>query len=63
VLGNAGSLIAFRVGAFDAFIIARELAPVFTALDLLYLPNHHYYLKLMIDGTPSPPFSARTIAR
>ena len=24
--------------------------------------NHHIYLKLMIDGTPSPPFSAETLA-
>ncbi len=28
----------------------------------LQLPNHRIYLKLMIDGTPSAPFSAATLA-
>jgi hypothetical protein len=26
------------------------------------LPNYRIYLKLMIDGTPSVPFSAETLA-
>jgi hypothetical protein len=25
------------------------------------LPNHQIYLKLMIDGAPSQPFSAETV--
>jgi hypothetical protein len=25
------------------------------------LPNHEIYIKLMIDGTPSEPFSATTL--
>ncbi len=61
VLGNAGTLIAFRLGAYDADMIAREFEPVFTHRDLLNLPNHHIYLKLMIDGAPSRPFSATTL--
>ena len=61
VLGNAGTLISFRLGAFDAALIAREFEPVFAPVDLLNLPNHHIFLKLMIDGMPSKPFSATTI--
>jgi hypothetical protein len=61
VLGNAGSLISFRLGAEDAARLAPEFAPAFSALDLLTLPNRHFYLKLMIDGAPSMPFSARTL--
>lgn len=61
VLGNAGTLVSFRLGADDAGLIARELEPVFDRLDLLNLPNHEVYLKLMIDGVPSSPFSARTL--
>jgi hypothetical protein len=61
VLGNAGTLISFRLGAEDAQTIAREVAPVFTPQDLVNLPNHSIYLKLMIDGTPSRPFSATTM--
>lgn len=58
VFGNAGSLIAFRVGAEDGPRIAEELQPRFGTLDLLNLPNGHGYLKLMLDGSPSQPFSA-----
>jgi hypothetical protein len=61
VLGNAGTLISFRVGAEDAPILAKELAPTFDVQDLLNLPNRSIYLKLMIDGTPSRAFSATTI--
>ncbi|HVY34953.1 MAG TPA: hypothetical protein VG960_11080 [Caulobacteraceae bacterium] len=60
VLGNAGSLIAFRVGAEDAPLLAQEFQPTFGVEDLINLPNRHFYLKLMIEGTPSCPFSART---
>ena len=28
----------------------------------MQLPNYRVYLKLMIDGTPSKPFSAITLA-
>jgi len=60
VLGNAATLISFRVGAEDAAILAREFQPTFGVEDLINLPNRDMYLKLMIDGTPSRPFSART---
>lgn len=62
MLGNAGTLISFRVGPEDAFVLAQEFQPQFRVIDLLNLPNHHLYLKLMIDGAPSPPFSARSMA-
>jgi type IV secretory pathway TraG/TraD family ATPase VirD4 len=61
ILGNAGTIIAFRVGAEDAPYLAREFNEVFDETDLLQLPNHRIYLKLMIDGTPSMPFSAATV--
>ena len=61
VLGNAGTLISFRLGAQDAGFIAHEFEPVFDRTDLLNLPNYNVYLKLMIDGTPTIPFSATTL--
>jgi hypothetical protein len=63
VLGNAGTVISFRLGATDAPLIARELEPAFDRQHLLTLPNHDIYLKLMIDGAPSCPFSATTMFR
>jgi type IV secretory pathway TraG/TraD family ATPase VirD4 len=62
VLGNVGSVISFRVGAEDSPYLAREFHQRFEEIDLLQLPNYHIYLKLMIDGTPSTPFSAVTLA-
>ncbi len=62
VLANAGTLISFRLGPEDAAFIAREFEPKFKPIDLMNLPNHHIYLKLMIDGTPSQPFSAVTLS-
>lgn len=58
VFGNTGSLIAFRLGAEDGPFIARELQPTFSGLDLHNLPNRAAYLRLMVEGSPSPPFSA-----
>lgn len=61
VLGNRGTLIAFRVGPQDAMTLGREFKPKFESTDLLNLANHDIYLRLMIDGAPSQPFSATTI--
>jgi type IV secretory pathway TraG/TraD family ATPase VirD4 len=61
VLGNTGSIISFRVGAEDAPYLVREFSGRFDEIDLLQLPNYRIYLKLMIDGTPSTPFSAVTL--
>ncbi len=61
VFGNVGSMIAFRVGAFDAEILEKEFAPQFTAQDLVNLGFVQIYLKLMIDGVSSQPFSASTL--
>lgn len=57
VLANAGTIISFRLGPEDAALISREMAPAFDVLDLLNLPNHSFYMKLMIEGAPSRPFS------
>lgn len=60
VLGNVGTLVSFRLGPEDAAVIAREMQPTFSALDLLNLRNHAFYVKLMIEGMPSLPFSGQT---
>jgi type IV secretory pathway TraG/TraD family ATPase VirD4 len=61
VLGNAGTIISFRVGAEDAPYLAREFVGQFAEADLVQLPNYRIYLKLMIDGSPSRPFSGVTL--
>src|SRR5450631_3415291 len=63
VLGNVGTIISFRVGAEDAPYLVKDFREEFDAMDLIQLANYRVYLKLMIDGTPSKPFSAVTIIR
>jgi len=58
IFGNVGTLISFRVGNEDAEYLSKEFHPVFTDIDLINLPRYTMYLKLMIDGTISQPFSA-----
>ena len=58
VFGNVGTMCIFRVGAYDAEILEKEFAPVFTAEDIVGLQKYQMYLKLMIDGVTSNPFSA-----
>lgn len=61
VFGNVGTMITFRVGAFDAEVLEKEFAPTFMATDLVNLGFAQIYLKLMIDGVSSQPFSATTL--
>ncbi len=61
VIGNVGTMVTFRVGSADAEIIAKEFAPTFLEEDFLNLPKHQIYLKLLIDGVASRPFSALTL--
>jgi hypothetical protein len=61
ILGNVGTLVSFRLGLADAEILEKEFAPELHALALGSLPNYHIYLKLMIDGVISRPFSGETI--
>ena len=63
ILGNVGTIISFRLGLTDAEILAGEFYPVFSEGDLINLPNYQIYLKLMIDGVVSQPFSAETLSR
>ncbi|MEZ4927911.1 MAG: type IV secretion system DNA-binding domain-containing protein [Saprospiraceae bacterium] len=61
VLGNAGTVISFRIGTEDAMHMSREMYPEFDIEDFINLPNFKIYLKLMIDGRPSRPFSGTTL--
>lgn len=61
ILGNAGTIISFGVGAEDAQILHKEFAEVFSQNDLVNLSNFQIALKLMIDGHSSRPFLAHTL--
>ncbi len=62
IFGNVGTIIAMRVGAADAEAMETEFMPTFTPEDLVNLAKFQIYLKLMVDGVATSPFSANTIA-
>jgi len=61
VFGNIGTMLTFRIGAEDAEFLEREFAPEFDSRDLVNLSKQHIYVKLMIDGLTSRPFSGTTL--
>ncbi|HVM76545.1 MAG TPA: type IV secretion system DNA-binding domain-containing protein [Candidatus Paceibacterota bacterium] len=61
VFGNVGTLVSFRVGAPDAEFLEPEFTPEFEQQDLVNLSKANVYLKLMINGVSSRPFSATTL--
>ena len=61
VFGNVGTMLIFRIGAADAEFLENEFAPEFAPEDIVNLPNYSIYLKLMVDGMTSRPFSAATL--
>ncbi len=60
VFGNAGTLVAFRLGQ-DAEVFAEQLGGGLLPADLRALPKYHAYVRLLIDGFPSRPFSMLTL--
>lgn len=61
IFGNVGTMIVFRVGASDAEFLEKEFEPEFNIQDMVNLPNYNIYLKLMVEGSTSRPFSAITL--
>jgi hypothetical protein len=61
VFGNVGTSILFRVGSADAEFLETEFGPNILPSDMVNLPKWKIYIKLMINGVTSEPFSADTI--
>ena len=61
ILGNVGSIVSFRLGAMDAQVLEPEFVPEFRSDDFASVQNYGVYLRLMVDGTISRPFSAQTL--
>ena len=61
ILGNAGSIVSFTIGADDARIIMKEFGEVFTDRDLVNLENYQIAVRLMVDAMSGRAFVARTL--
>ncbi len=61
ILGNVGTLMAFRLGATDATIMAKQFgADVPLPRDLVNLANYDMFIKMMVDGKQCGVLSGRT---
>lgn len=61
IFGNVGTMVLFRVGAADAEFLENEFTPEFVIQDIVNLPNYCIYIKLMVQGVTTRPFSAMTL--
>ena len=61
VFGNVGTMLAFQVGARDAEDLAEQFGGGLTPTDMMNLPRFTAYVRLLIDGMPSRPFSMITV--
>ena len=61
VYGNVGTIMTFSLGAPDAKELAKEFAPYFNEEDIISLERFQIYIKLMVDGMTSHPFSAKIL--
>lgn len=57
IFGNVGTICAFRVGVDDAEYLEPQFQPNFTKQDLSNLPVGNAYMRLLVKGQPTPPFS------
>ena len=57
IMGNTGTFIIGRVGSEDAENIVKLFAPVFDTEDLQYMPNYTAAVKMLLNGSPTSPFS------
>ena len=57
VFGNVGSIATYRVGSEDAEFLEKQFAPTFDAKDIMNIENFNAYLKLLVNGSPVPPFN------
>lgn len=60
VIGNAGTIVVYRIGAADAEFLAKEM-PGVMASDMTNLDRFQMYVKLLVNLTPSKPFSMKGI--
>ena len=60
IFGNVGTMITFRVGMDDAQYLEHQFDPVFNKQDLINNPVGQAYVRLLVQGQPTVPFSVNT---
>lgn len=61
VIGNAGTIIAFRIGAADAEFLVKEFEPL-AIDDMVNVDKFNFYIKMLINNAPTVPFNGQSVA-
>jgi len=61
ILGNAGTVVTFRLGGEDAELFSKVFGANLIPGDFMSLPNYHCYVRLLNSGSITSPFDLRTI--
>jgi hypothetical protein len=61
VFGNVGSMATFRISSEDAQFVEKKYVPVFTADDIMRVPNRNAYIQMIGHGKPLEPFNIATL--
>ena len=60
IFGNVGTIASFRVGVTDANYLQHEFQPTFNEPDLINIDRFNAYMRTVVNGEPTPPFSLDT---
>jgi len=61
VFGNVGSIVSFQVGSDDAESLSLQFEEMALPKDIISLPKYHAYMRVLIDGITTKPFSVATL--
>jgi len=56
---NFGSLVIFRTSSKDAKFLAKYFEPVFNEIDLASIDDNHAYVRMIINGDFTAPFTIK----
>lgn len=60
IFGNVGNKAIFRVGVDDAEFLKKEFEGLFDENDLIQVENFNFFTKMLVDGKPATPFTAKS---
>jgi len=60
IFWNVGTIISFSLWYDDAKIMSNQFKELASTNDLIALPRFHAYIKLVVDGIITDPFSMKT---
>lgn len=60
IFGNVGNKAIFRIGEEDATFLKKVVEGYFDETDMQQIENFTFILKMLVDGKPTPPFTARS---